>query len=154
MLRNEYVKLTEDLDADLVAQHTLDLGQYLLGLSARGQLPPPPRAAARTRRLPPAVPSPRLGIGTPGLELLRKVPELDVEFIDRGCSGMGGTYGPAHDRFRNERHHQLRVNWRCVQEARGLAEPRYSAIACGGKGAGQTTIAFNQPLPDHGSPIN
>jgi Fe-S oxidoreductase len=34
------------------------------------------------------------------MDLLRKIPELDVEFIDRGCSGMGGTYGLARDRFR------------------------------------------------------
>ena len=41
MLREEYVKLTEDLDADLVAASTMDVGQYLLGLDARGQLPRP-----------------------------------------------------------------------------------------------------------------
>ena len=39
MLRQEYVKLTEDLDAELVAANTMDVGQYLLGLEARGQLP-------------------------------------------------------------------------------------------------------------------
>jgi FAD/FMN-containing dehydrogenase/Fe-S oxidoreductase len=101
MLRNEYVKLTEDLDADLVAAHTLDLGQYLLGLSARGQLPLPhePLHARVGYHQPCHLRA--LGVGTPGLELLRKVPELDVEFIDRGCSGMGGTYGLARDRFRN-----------------------------------------------------
>ena len=57
MLREEYIKLTEDLDAELVAAHTLDLGQYLLGLAARGQLPAPSRAIARTRRIPPALSS-------------------------------------------------------------------------------------------------
>src|SRR5262249_25058754 len=41
MLREEYIKLTEDLDAELVSAHTMDLGQYLLGLSGRGQLPAP-----------------------------------------------------------------------------------------------------------------
>ena len=41
MLREEYVKLTEDLDAELVAANTMDVGQYLLGLDARGQLPRP-----------------------------------------------------------------------------------------------------------------
>jgi FAD/FMN-containing dehydrogenase/Fe-S oxidoreductase len=101
MLRDEYVKLTEDLDADLVAAHTLDLGQYLLGLEARGQLPHPhePLHARVGYHQPCHLRA--LDAGTPGLELLRKVPELDVEFIDRGCSGMGGTYGLARDRFRN-----------------------------------------------------
>ena len=41
-----------------------------------------------------------LGVGTPGLDLIREVPGLDVEFIDRGCSGMAGTYGLTRDHFR------------------------------------------------------
>ena len=56
MLREEYVKLTEDLDAELVAANTMDVGQYLLGLDARGQLPRPRRAPPRPRRLSPALP--------------------------------------------------------------------------------------------------
>ena len=36
----------------------------------------------------------------PGLDLIRRIPELDVEFINRGCSGMGGTYGLGRDQFR------------------------------------------------------
>jgi FAD/FMN-containing dehydrogenase/Fe-S oxidoreductase len=101
MLREEYVKLTEDLDAELVAAHTLDLGQYLLGLSGRGQLPASQeRLHARVGYHQPCHLR-ALEVGTPGLELLRSIPELDVEFIDRGCSGMGGTYGLARDRFRS-----------------------------------------------------
>src|SRR4029077_9869027 len=41
MLRQEYLKLTDDLDAALVAENTRDVGQYLGGLRARGQLPRP-----------------------------------------------------------------------------------------------------------------
>jgi Fe-S oxidoreductase len=48
-------------------------------------------------------------VGTPGLDLLRNVLELDVEFINRGCSGMGGTYGLARDRF-----------WSSLRAGRGL----------------------------------
>ncbi|HZW34149.1 MAG TPA: FAD-linked oxidase C-terminal domain-containing protein, partial [Isosphaeraceae bacterium] len=101
MLREEYIKLTEDLDAELVAAHTMDLGQYLLGLEARGQLPLPhePLHARVGYHQPCHLRA--LQVGTPGLDLLRRVPELDVEFIDRGCSGMGGTFGLARDRFRN-----------------------------------------------------
>jgi FAD/FMN-containing dehydrogenase/Fe-S oxidoreductase len=101
MLREEYAKLTEDLDAELVAAHTMELGQYLLGLSGRGQLPSPeePLHARVGYHQPCHLRA--LDVGTPGLELLRGIPELDVEFIDRGCSGMGGTYGLARDRFRS-----------------------------------------------------
>ena len=101
MLREEYVKLTEDLDAELVAAHTMDLGQYLIGLAGRGHLPTPhePLRARVGYHQPCHLRA--LDLGTPGLDLLRSIPELDVEFIDRGCSGMGGTYGLARHRFRS-----------------------------------------------------
>jgi Fe-S oxidoreductase len=101
MLREEYTKLTEDLDADLVAAHTMELGQYLSGLAERGQLPAPqePLHARVGYHQPCHLRA--LEVGTPGLDLLRGIPDLDVEFIDRGCSGMGGTYGLARERFRS-----------------------------------------------------
>ena len=100
MLRQEYVKLTDDLDAELVAQNTMDLGQYLAGLDARGQLPRPhePLHARVGYHQPCHLRA--LDVGMPGLDLIRRIPELDVEFINRGCSGMGGTYGLGRDQFR------------------------------------------------------
>jgi FAD/FMN-containing dehydrogenase/Fe-S oxidoreductase len=109
MLRHEYVKLTEDLDAELVAANTMDVGQYLLGLDARGQLPRPhePLHAKVGYHQPCHLRA--LEVGTPGLDLLRNVLGLDVEFINRGCSGMGGTYGLSRDRF-----------WTSIRAGRGL----------------------------------
>jgi Fe-S oxidoreductase len=109
MLREEYVKLTEDLDADLVAASTMDVGHYLLGLDARGQLPRPrePLHARVGYHQPCHLRA--LDVGTPGLDLLRNVLGLDVEFINRGCSGMGGTYGLSRDRF-----------WTSLRAGRGL----------------------------------
>ena len=49
MLRSEYLKLTEDLDAQLVASNTHDVGEYIVGLDARNQLPAPSRPAPRSR---------------------------------------------------------------------------------------------------------
>lgn len=100
MLRHEYLKLTDDLDAALVAANTHDLGQYLAGLDARGQLPAPkhPLRARVGYHQPCHLRA--LDVGTPGLDLIRNIPELDVEFIDRGCSGMAGTFGLARDHFR------------------------------------------------------
>ncbi len=34
-----------------------------------------------------------LGIGFPSVELLRRVPSLEVIFLDAGCCGLGGTFG-------------------------------------------------------------
>ena len=100
MLRHEYLKLTEDLDAQLVAENTMDVGQYLAGLAERGQLPMPkhPLRARVGYHQPCHLRA--LEVGTPGLDLIRTIPDLDVEFIDQGCSGMAGTFGMATDNFR------------------------------------------------------
>ncbi len=99
MIRQEYLKLTDDLDADLVAANTYDVGQYLAGLDARGQLPPPSHPFRRDIGYHQPCHLRALQVGTPGLDLLRKIPEVEVEYIDRGCSGMAGTFGLHRDHF-------------------------------------------------------
>jgi Fe-S oxidoreductase len=100
MLRHEYPRLTDDLDAALVSENTMDVGQYLAGLSARGQLPESkvPLHARVGYHQPCHLRT--LDVGTPGLDLIRTIPGLNVEFIDRGCSGMAGTFGMAQRNFR------------------------------------------------------
>ena len=100
MLRHEYLRLTDDLDAAFVAENTMDLGQYLAGMAARGQMPEPivPLHIRAGYHQPCHLRA--LDVGTPGLDLIRRIPELDVQFIDRGCSGMAGTFGLARKNFR------------------------------------------------------
>lgn len=100
MLRLEAPRLTDDLDSELVARNTLDLGQYLVGLRGRNQLrkPETPIPARVGYHQPCHLRA--LGAATPGLDLIREIPELSVEFIDRGCSGMAGTFGLAAKNFR------------------------------------------------------
>ena len=100
MLQQEYLRLTDDLDAALVAANTLDIGAYLTGLEARGQLPKPDQPVRAKVGYHQPCHHRALEIGTPGLDLIRKIPEIDVEFIDRGCSGMAGTFGLHRDHFR------------------------------------------------------
>jgi Fe-S oxidoreductase len=101
MLREESLRLTDDLDASLVAQNSMDLGQYLAGLLDRGDLPRPESPVhARIGYHQPCHLRAQ-NIGTPGLQLLRLIPGLDVEFVDRGCSGMAGIYGLAARNFRD-----------------------------------------------------
>ncbi|MGO9469173.1 MAG: FAD-binding and (Fe-S)-binding domain-containing protein [Isosphaeraceae bacterium] len=136
MLRQEYVRLTEDLDAELVAANTMDLGQYLLGLEERGQLPHArePIHARIGYHQPCHLRA--LNVGMPGFELLRRVLNLDVEFIDRGCSGMGGTYGLARDRF-----------WNSIRAGRGLMRRlRDDDIEIGATECGTCRIQMEQGL--------
>jgi FAD/FMN-containing dehydrogenase/Fe-S oxidoreductase len=134
MIRQEYLKLTDDLDAALVAGSTMEVGQYLAGLRARGQLPEPP-LPIRTRvgyHQPCHLRA--LDVGTPGLDLIREIPGLDVEFIDRGCSGMAGTYGLSTDHFRTS-----------LRAGRGLLDRfRMSDIAIGATECGACRIQMEQ----------
>jgi FAD/FMN-containing dehydrogenase/Fe-S oxidoreductase len=136
MIKHEYVKLTEDLDAQLVAVNTMDIGQYLLGLDARGHLPRPsaPLSARVGYHEPCHLRA--LQVGRPGLELLTNVLGLDVEFINRGCSGMGGTYGLARDRF-----------WTSLRAGRGLLRRlRESDIEIGSTECGACRIQMEQGI--------
>lgn len=101
MLKREALRLSDDLDAALVAENTFDVGQYLAGLVARGDLRPPefPVSARLGYHQPCHLRA--LGAGTPGLDLIRSIPNLEVEFINRGCSGMAGTYGLAARHLRS-----------------------------------------------------
>jgi FAD/FMN-containing dehydrogenase/Fe-S oxidoreductase len=136
MLRQEYTKLTEDLDAELVAAHTMDIGQFLMGLDARGQLPAPhePLNARVGYHQPCHLRA--LDVGRPGLELIKKIEGLDIDFIDRGCSGMGGTYGLARNRF-----------WTSLRAGRGLLRRlRDTDLDIGATECGACRIQMEQGL--------
>jgi FAD/FMN-containing dehydrogenase/Fe-S oxidoreductase len=134
MLRQEYLKLTDDLDAALVAGSTMDLGQYLAGLRARGQLPLPGHPIRTRVGYHQPCHLRALEVGTPGLDLIREIPGLDVEFIDRGCSGMAGTYGLTSDHFRTS-----------LRAGRGLLDRfRMGDIAIGATECGACRIQMEQ----------
>ncbi|RUL84914.1 FAD-binding oxidoreductase [Tautonia sociabilis] len=101
MIRNDYLRLTDDLDAELVAANTMEVGHYLQGLRSRGLLPRPevPIHARVGYHLPCHLKA--LAVGMPAFELIRQIPELEVEHVDRGCSGMAGTYGMSRAHFRD-----------------------------------------------------
>ena len=96
-------------DCSLVANATRDLGEFLVQRRARppragpGRRPP---AGGPRRCSAPAVAGAllRIGyhqpchlkaqqIGSPGLELLREIPGVEVVDLAAGCCGMAGTFG-------------------------------------------------------------
>ena len=98
-LTQEYPMLVQNDDAGIVAQQTTDAGSFLADLHRRGLLkrdfsPLPMRIAWHT---PCHVKA--LQKGTPMLELLALIPELTVLMIEKGCSGMAGTFGIAAANF-------------------------------------------------------
>ena len=98
-LKQDYPRITANQDAEVVARQTLDAGTFLLELYRQGRLktdfaPIPLTIAWHTpchiRALTPTVAS---------LELLRLIPELKVLEIEKGCTGMAGTFGLASENF-------------------------------------------------------
>lgn len=98
-LSQEYPMMVASEDAEIVAQQTTDAGSFLATLNRQGKLkkdlsPLPIKVAWHT---PCHVTA--LRRGKPMLELLALIPELSVQTIDKGCTGMAGTFGIAAANF-------------------------------------------------------
>ncbi|MFQ5897900.1 MAG: anaerobic glycerol-3-phosphate dehydrogenase subunit C [Candidatus Methylomirabilia bacterium] len=98
MLKQEYPWLDGSEDARLVASHTRDLAEYLMGLHAEGKLNTTDLRAAGTiaYQLPCHLKAQNLG--TKSADLLGLIPGTRVEVIER-CSGVDGTWGLKREFF-------------------------------------------------------
>ncbi len=92
-LKHEYLNLLDDRDAIVVSENTIDATSFLLQLHLSGDLELDfrPINAAIGYHLP--CHQRALGDELPAMKLLRLIPGLQVELLDKGCSGMAGTYG-------------------------------------------------------------
>lgn len=92
-LKHEYLNILDDHDAKLVAENTTDASSFLLQLHQSGEfeLDFRPVNAAIGYHLP--CHQRALGEDVPALKLLRLIPGLQVQMIEKGCSGMAGTFG-------------------------------------------------------------
>jgi FAD/FMN-containing dehydrogenase/Fe-S oxidoreductase len=93
MFRNDYLDVLDDLDARLVASRTVEFTAFLHEMHRQGKLRTDfqPLDLAVGHHVPchQKVVQPI----APGPELLRAIPGIRVETIDRSCSGMAGTFG-------------------------------------------------------------
>lgn len=113
-LTHEYPDLLSDDDTRLVAENTQDVCQYLWNLHTTGslQLNFKPINAALGYHMPCHLKA--LQIGAPGLQLLRLIPGLSVQHVERGCSGMAGLWGLKRKNFRAS----LRAGWPLIATLR------------------------------------
>jgi Fe-S oxidoreductase len=113
-LTHEYPNLIDDDDARLVADNTSDVGAYLWKLHQQGKLELDfkPISAGIGYHQPCHLRA--LGVGSPGENLLRLVPGLTVRPLQRGCSGMAGTYGLKRESYRSS----LRAGWGLIAAMR------------------------------------
>jgi FAD/FMN-containing dehydrogenase/Fe-S oxidoreductase len=114
-LKHEYPNLLDDEDAHLVARHSYEACDFLAQLHNRGRLDVDFQSVplqfayhqpCHLRVLDPAPAS---------IRMLRLIPDLDVQHIRGGCSGMAGTWGLQRKNYRNS----LRVGWPMISAMRG-----------------------------------
>jgi FAD/FMN-containing dehydrogenase/Fe-S oxidoreductase len=93
LLRQDAPRLVDDPDARLVAEHTVELTDFLDGLRREGRLRTDFRPLGL--RVGHHVPCHRKALGgePAGPGLLSLIPGVRVSTIDVGCSGMAGTFG-------------------------------------------------------------
>ena len=98
-LKYEYPRLLNHPDVNVVASQVIEATDYLAGLLAKNQL----RTDFGPLPLTAAYHAPchlkALKTGTPILKLLAKIPDLVVQPIEKGCSGMAGAYGLSKTNF-------------------------------------------------------
>ncbi len=114
-LTREYASLfDEDEDVALVADNTQDACEYLWKLHQRGglQLDFLPQELEIAHHVPCHLKA--LEIGIPSENLLRLVPGVRVHRIEKGCSGMSGTWGMKRRNYRNS----LRIGLPLIVEVR------------------------------------
>ncbi|MCA9064984.1 MAG: FAD-binding protein [Planctomycetaceae bacterium] len=116
-LAEEYPLLINSDDVRIVAQHAVDAGNFLKDLQIRGRLRTdfqavphtfvyhtPCHVRALTHRR-------RGSLESPWLELLKLIPELNVVAVEKGCTGMAGTYGLPAENFEQS----LRIGSELIQ---------------------------------------
>jgi Fe-S oxidoreductase len=92
-LKHEYLNILDDNDTRLVAENTIDACTLLLQLHGAGEF-----------KLDFAPQNVRVGYHLPchqrvfskfppAVQLLQLVPGLQIDHLDKGCSGMAGTWG-------------------------------------------------------------
>jgi Fe-S oxidoreductase len=93
MLQQDYLQLLDDEDAQLVADRTVELTQFLWDLHQQGRLRTEFQSLGFT--VGHHVPCHLKALGKPpvGPKLLELIPGLRTHTIDVSCSGMAGTFG-------------------------------------------------------------
>ena len=118
-IKHEYLNLMDEEDAVLVSKNTTDSSSYLLSLHNSGELELDfkPVNATIGYHLPchqKALLDADSDTVIPGVKLLNLIPGLQVELIEKGCSGMAGTYGLKRKNY----HRSLRMGLQLIQAMR------------------------------------
>jgi FAD/FMN-containing dehydrogenase/Fe-S oxidoreductase len=101
-LTHEYLMLLPgDHDAEMVAENSYEACHYLWRLHQRGKLQLNFGHVNASLGYHTPCHTKALEVGSPAESLLRLIPGLKVEKLEKGCSGMAGVYGFQHENYRS-----------------------------------------------------
>lgn len=113
-LTQEYPLLVDHPDVGVVAEQTIEAGNFLAQLRTAGKL----RTDFRPLDLVLGYHTPchlkALARGTPLADILRLIPRLQLQEIDHGCSGMAGAWGLTQANFAQS----IRIGWGLISRMR------------------------------------
>ena len=113
-LTHEYLNLIDDADARAVAENTSEACAYLWQLHQRGKLQLDFKPLSATVGYHQPCHMRAIAPGSPGESLLRLIPGLNVQTVQRGCSGMAGLWGLKRENYRTS----LRAGWGLISRLR------------------------------------
>jgi len=92
-LKYEYPRLIRSPDVELVAEHTIEAGTYLLNLQQKGKLNTGFSELPLQLKYHTPCHLKYLTPQTPLATLLKNIPGLQIEHLQAGCSGIAGAFG-------------------------------------------------------------
>lgn len=127
-LQHEYPNLLDSEDAHLVARHSYEACQYLWSLHQEDRLELEFQRVDQRIVYHQPCHSRVLDIETTAASLMRLIPGIEVDVINKGCSGMAGTWGLHQKNFRNS----LRIGWPMISAVRKASNsaPATECSAC------------------------
>ncbi|MHC2070768.1 anaerobic glycerol-3-phosphate dehydrogenase subunit C [Bremerella sp. T1] len=109
-LTHEYPKLLDSDDAKIVAENTREACEFLWDLHHHGELELDLKPVNLTVGFHVPCHLRALHEHSYGQRILQLIPGLSVRSIEKGCSGMAGTFGLTRENFRSS----LRIGWDLV----------------------------------------
>jgi FAD/FMN-containing dehydrogenase/Fe-S oxidoreductase len=113
-LTREYPQLIDDDDARLLAANSSEACTYLWKMHTQGKLQMDLKPVDVMLGYHTPCHLKALRVGTPGENLLGLIPGVRIEHIEKGCSGMAGTFGLLDKNYRGS----LRAGIRLINQLR------------------------------------
>lgn len=114
-LTHEYLNLLDSDDAKIVAENTREACEFLWDLHHHGELELDLKPMNLTVGFHVPCHLRAMHDASYGQRILQLIPGLSVRPIEKGCSGMAGTFGLTRNNFRSS----LRIGWDLIVAMRG-----------------------------------